>query len=391
MPGLIDLRRAGIVAVAAYLLCGFALAQVPGIPGTGPAAPAKASAKPAVGDSPASEAALVTELRSRLAKETRQLEILDADETAGAPPGTDKRALQTNHVRVALMVRTLTQHLIDIEKLADTRERRQVVADELKNWAGLTEKPPYSILLADRLRAEHRAAQAELEALQARQALLQQTTAMLHDRYKEAESQLRQITEKAEIARTENTQARIDWERNAASLQIQLGKTLLSSRRPNASKSTKNLPSRKPRSENWRPKLEQIGPEARFSAEDVAQVHAALASDRDKLLAEAERLARDQARLQAITLESRKASELLAASGGRAGEAEAQYLARLYRLDQDHELKRRRLDMATTRAELLRGELDLNRTGVYSGTRVMPPIPSRMPAAARRHAKLPKS
>ncbi len=228
MSGLVALRRAGIVAVAAYLLCGVALAQMPGIPGTGSAAPAKASAKPAVGDSPASDAALVTELRSRLATETRQLEILDADESAGAPPGTDKRSLQMNHVRVAVMVRTLTQHLIDIEKLADARERRQIVADELKTWAGLTEKPPYSILLADRLRAEHLAAQADLEALQAHQALLQQTTAALHDRYKEAESQLRQITEKAERARTESAQAKFDWERNAASLLVRLGKALVS-------------------------------------------------------------------------------------------------------------------------------------------------------------------
>ena len=360
MSGLVALHRACIVAAATYFLSGFAFAQMPGVPGIGAAAPGKESTKPAAGGS-ASDAALVAELRSRLAEETRRLEILDANEATGAPPGTDQRSLQTHHARVAVMVRTLTQHLIDIEKLAGAREQRLIVDSELKAWAGLTEKPPYSILLADRLRAEHLAAQANLEALQARQALLQQMTATFRDRYKEAELQLRQITEKAELGRTENTQAKFDWERNAASLLVQLGKALIGHNETKRLLIDEELAVAQSQIELVRRKLEQAESETQFSAEDMAHVRAALGSDRDRLLAEVDRLALDQTRFQTITMAARKASELLRASGGRAGETEAQYSARLYLLEKDYELKRARMDITSTRVELLRGELDIIR------------------------------
>ena len=316
MSGLVAFCRASVIVVAAYLLCGPAAAQIPGIPGGGTSAPAKEAAKPAAG-SAAGDAALAAELRSRLAAETKQLEILDADEFTGAPPGTDKRSLQINHVRAAVMVQTLTQHLVDIEKLTDAREWRRIVDGELKAWSGLTEKPPYSILLADRLRAEHLAAQADLEELEVQQALLQQMTAALHDRYKEGELQLRQITEKAERARTESAQAKFDWERNAASLLVRLSKDLVSHHETKRILIDEELAIAQTKVELARRKLGQVDTEIRFSAEDMAQVQTSLTSERDKLLAEVERLTIDQARYQVIALAARNASESLRASGGK--------------------------------------------------------------------------
>jgi potassium efflux system protein len=75
-----------------------------------------------------------------------------------------------------------------------------------------------------------------------------------------------------------------------------------------------------------------------------------------------ERMAQEYPRLHEATRVARAASEALRAGGGRKGETQAQYLARLGRLEQELELKQARLDAAAGRIERLRDGLALNRT-----------------------------
>jgi potassium efflux system protein len=109
-------------------------------------------------------------------------------------------------------------------------------------------------------------------------------------------------------------------------------------------------------------KLEQAAAATHFTEADLAQVRATLTAERDALVAETERMAQEYPRLHEATRIARAASEALRAGGGRKGETQAQYLARLGRLEQELELKQARLDAAAGRIERLRDGLALNRT-----------------------------
>lgn len=357
------LRAVLLAGMAAWLISGSALAQAPLIPGL-PATTQGKAAKSA-GDQPApDDAALAAELRARLASERKLLEVLDGPNGlgAGAPPGTELRALKQRHIRVAFMVSTLVQHLADLDKLAETLKRRADTENILKAWTGLAEKPPYSILLADRLRAERHAVSTELEGLRGRQELLRQTTDDLRERLKQARQQLRQVTEKAERARAEAEQVQLAWERENAGLVVRLMETALGHQDTLRQLIDAEIAIAQLGLDLAQRKLEQVVAETHFTEADLAQVRATLAAERDALVAETERMAQEYPRLHEAARIVRAASETLRAGGGRKGETEAQYLARLSRLEQELELKQARLDAAAGHIDRLRDGLALNRT-----------------------------
>ena len=357
------LRAVLLAGLAAWLVSGSALAQAPLIPGL-PAATQGKAAKSA-GDNPApDDAALAAELRARLADERKLLAVLDGPNGlgAGAPPGTELRALKQRHIRVAFMVSTLVQHLADLDKLDETLKRRADAEKDLKAWSGLAEKPPYSILLADRLRAERHAAATELEGLRGRQELLKQTTDDLRERLKAARQQLRQATEKAERARSESEQVQQAWERENAGLVVRLMETALGHQDTLRRLIDAEIGIAQSGLDLVQRKLEQAAAATHFTEADLAQVRATLTAERDALVAETERMAQEYPRLHEATRVARAASEALRAGGGRKGETQAQYLARLGRLEQELELKQARLDAAAGRIERLRDGLALNRT-----------------------------
>jgi small-conductance mechanosensitive channel len=356
------MRRACCAVAATWLVCAGALAQaplIPGLPAGAAGKEAKAAAKPA--DDGSGSAA---ELRARLAGERKLLEVLDGPGGlgAGAPPGTDLRSLKQRHIRVAFLVSTLVQHLADIDKLAETQKRRATAEKDLKAWTGLAEKPPYSIMLADRLRAERHAAGTELEGLRGRQELLRQTADDLRERLKQARQQLRQATEKSERTGSESQQVQLAWERENAGLVVRLMETALGHQDTLRQVIDAEAAIAQFGLDLAQRKLEQAAAATQFTAADMEQVRTALTAERDALVAETERMAQEYPRLHEATRALREASEALRSSGGRKGETQAQYLARLSRLEQDLELKQARLDAAAGHIERLRDGLALNRT-----------------------------
>ncbi len=352
--------RGTLFALAAWLFCGLTLAQVPGIAGIGATAPRNEAATPAAGSQIADTATKVAELGERLASERKLLKMLDGPNglSAGAPPGTEARLLQRRHIRVAYLVRTLVQYMADLEKLDELRKRRITVEKEVGTWAGLPEKPPYSILLADRLRAEQQAARVELEGLKGRKELLQQTSDDTRERLKIAQQELRQITEKAERMRTEADQRQIAWERESASLMVRLAETVISHQETMRQLLDEQIVIAQLDLELAERKRDQVAAATQFSDEDMAQVRTMLTTERDNLITEIDRLAREFEQYQATAREARIASETLRKTGGRRGESEAQYLARLYRLEQDAELKQARADTASELTERRREVID---------------------------------
>jgi hypothetical protein len=215
--------------MAAWLLLVGVGAQAQAIPGLTTRSTPEKQAKP-TSDQPAPDAAANLDgLRTRLVSERKLLAVLDGPNglAAGAPPGTDERALKQRHIRITFLVSTLVQHMADLEKLGETQKRRAAAEKELQAWTGLAEKPPYSILLADRLRADRLAASTELEGLRGREELLRQTADDYRERLKQARQQLRQTTEKAERARSEADQVQLAWQRENAGLWVRLMETAL--------------------------------------------------------------------------------------------------------------------------------------------------------------------
>ena len=350
--------------MAAWLLASGALVQAQSIPGLTPKSAAEKEAKPA-GDKPAADGAASQEvLRARLASERKLLAVLDGPNGlgAGAPPGTDERSLKQRHIRVAFMVSTLVQHMADLEKLGETQERRETAEKELQAWAGLAEKPPFSILLADRLRAERNAAGTELEGLRGRQELLKQTADDLRERLKAARQQLRQTTEKAERARTEAEQVQQAWERENSGLVVRLMETALGHQETLRRLIEAEVAIAQSGLDLAQRKLEQVAAETHFTEADMAQVRTTLTTERDALVAQTERMAQEHPRLHEAARAAREAVEALRAAGGHKGESQAAYLARIGRLEQELELKQARLDAAAVRIERLRDLLAINRT-----------------------------
>jgi small-conductance mechanosensitive channel len=353
-----------VILVAAWLFSGSAMAQVPAVPGLGAAGAQSKAEKPANGAQAHGKAEKMAELSARLASERKLLEVLDGPNglSAGAPPGTEQRSLQQRHIRVAFLVSTLVQHMADIEKLDEAAERRVAVEKELQAWTGLAEKPPYSILLADRLRAERNAAGTELEGLRGRKELLRQTTDDLRERLKLARQQLRQVTEKAERKHTEAEQVQLAWERESVELTVRVSEAVISHQETMRQLLDEKIAIAQLDLDLVQRKQEQVAAETRFTEADLAHVRSGLTTERDALVAETEKMTEEYPRLHAAAQAARKASESLRSAGGRKGETQAQYLARLTRLEQEFELKQARLDAGAARIERLRELLDFNRT-----------------------------
>jgi small-conductance mechanosensitive channel len=358
------IAAAPAILLAAWLFSCGALAQVSGVTGLGTASAQSKAEKPTSAAEAPGKAEKLAELSARLASERKLLEVLDGPNGlgAGAPPGTEQRSLQQRHIRVAFLVSTLVQHMADIEKLDEAVQRRVAVEKELQAWTGLAEKPPYSILLADRLRAERNIDSTELEGLRGRKELLRQTTDDLRERLKLARQQLRQVTEKAERKRTEAEQVQLAWERESADLTVRVTEAVISHQETSRQLLDEKIAIAQLDLDLVQRKQEQVAADTRFTEADLAQVRNGLTAERDALVAETERMTQEYPRLHAGAQAARKASESLRAAGGRKGETQAQYLARLTRLEQEFELKQARLDAGAAQIERLRELLDFNRT-----------------------------
>src|SRR5574337_1542683 len=210
--------RGLLAMLAVSLLWGTAAAQLPAIPGLGKIGPSGGAAA----NSPEipNPDPTVAELHSKLAAERHQLELLESPGGlgAGAPADTDESELRARRLRVAVIVRTLEQHLSDLTRLAKDKVRLAALEKEMQGWTGFAEQPPYSILMADRLRSEEQAAETKLGGLNSRAEVLEQTDATVRERIKLAQQKVRQLNEQAEKTRGEADAARVAWDREQAQL-----------------------------------------------------------------------------------------------------------------------------------------------------------------------------
>ena len=343
--------------VAATLLCSAALAQVPLLPATGKAATNGASSSATAVQAPDDEKA-AAELRTRLAAERQQLELLDtpAGLAAGAPPGADEQSLRSRRIRTAFIVRTLEQQLADLARLSADRARRSALQQEMKAWSGFAEKPPYSILLVDRLRTESLAAETNLSGLKSRSDLLQQTADRAREQTRIAEQQLRQLAEQAESARSKGAQSRLAWDRQLAQLTLRMGQTWAAGNETARRVLAEEQAIAELEVEFARRKLKVATADSRFSPEDMDQIRAALAAAAEDLNREIDRLTREEVQRKAAAEAAQEA--LAAARAAPQAEGRAENLLPLVRND---ELRQAHLAAVSAQLDALRQTVEFNR------------------------------
>lgn len=350
-----------LALVASLVVCAPATAQLPLVPGLGGTAQSTSPGKTAAASSASADEKLESEVRARLDEERQRLARLDAPGglRAGAPPGTDEQELRGRRIRAVFAVRTLEQQLADLGELAEARARRKALEHLLQSWTGLPDKPPYSILLADRLRTEYQAAETRLQGLNSREELLRQTASSARDDIKTFKTRLRQLNDRAERARSDTSEEQIAWNRDQTSSRLRMAETLASATETSQNLLNKQEAVAQLELDLARRKLQAVGNAVQFSPEDLTEIRSALATEAENLGRERDRLTREMAQQEEAVGVARRALANIQATPDAGDPVQAAH--RLRALQQDLELKQAEVEATASRLNFLRQVADFNR------------------------------
>ncbi|MGE5161965.1 MAG: mechanosensitive ion channel domain-containing protein, partial [Betaproteobacteria bacterium] len=202
------------VLVALALICGPLLAA--SAQGLVPATKKDEAAAAAV----AAPSYTIEEVRAALAAARKSLEAIEAggETPADAPPGTPLTDILQRLTLARLLASTYEKQLNSLEKTAAARQRLEEGRRALEGWRGFDQPPPYSVLVADELRAELQAARNSMDNAKSTAAMFSRLEADYAARLKAAQGAARLATEAADRARGTPEFPRRDWERSVAAL-----------------------------------------------------------------------------------------------------------------------------------------------------------------------------
>lgn len=163
----------------------------------------------------------VDALKKRLQDTEAELTAIEGtdQQTSGAPPGTPAQQLQLRVRLLRQMAFSYRQHLGALGNLA---EQKKLFADaEVKRraWLGLTEEPPHSILLADRMRAELQANLLNFRSEDGRLKILAAQIENTRESLAKAGERYRLAQEALEVASPAD-QGNARWLRDLAALEV---------------------------------------------------------------------------------------------------------------------------------------------------------------------------
>jgi small-conductance mechanosensitive channel len=163
----------------------------------------------------------VDDLKKRLADAQVELAAVDSPErqASGAPPGTPEQQLQLRVRMLRLMTFSYRQHLNALGNLAEQQKLVAEAEARRRTWTGLTEKPPYSILLVDRMRSELQANLLTQRSEEMRSRLLAAQTENTRETLNKASERNRRAQEALEAAKPAEL-ATATWRRDLAALEV---------------------------------------------------------------------------------------------------------------------------------------------------------------------------
>jgi potassium-dependent mechanosensitive channel len=284
---------------------------------------------------PASEPISVEALKTSLAKVQQEINTLERQERFGAPPDTPAQELQQRIKLLRMQAFSYRQHINTLENFASL----QMIAKEAKArrlaWTGLGEKPPYSMILVDKMRAEHQASLMNLRSEEIRLQILASQVESTRESLATATANLRRAEETLETAKpVEVTVA--TWRRDLAALETQALGAFLESLRALSRTVDANVLELRNDVDFQLGKISEVEQSVVFRREDFQRLDAAIETRRSTLIKELEATSRDRERLArelelAVNADSaadRNRTELeaqLAAARKAAATAEADY------------------------------------------------------------------
>lgn len=209
--------------VSARTLLGLLFALCLALPAAGQS-PLGAISKQTKGSSTAanSQATVsVDELKKRLSETQLEIAAIDAPDrlASGAPPGTPEPQLQTRVRMLRLMAFSYRQHLNALGNLAELQKLAADAENKRRAWAGVPEKPPYSALLVDSMRAELQSTLLAQRSEEVRTKLLAVQMENTRDSLSKASERQRQAQESLEQAKPSELPT-ATWQRDLTSLEV---------------------------------------------------------------------------------------------------------------------------------------------------------------------------
>lgn len=338
-------------------LAGPVRAQFPALPGLNKPAAAQPAAEPQT-STPAEQLARLQERLAKVQREIVQLET-PGGMGQGAPADTPEAEMLR---RLSVLQYTANAYSQTIELIRRTEGLAQTRAElqtRLDAWRGLDQKPPYSVVFVDGLRAEQIGADRRRDAFEAqRRAALDRASEAVESTRK-FEIEVRQLHEKIERAGGGPEVASLAWQRQFAQLRLRAAQA--TSTRMDAS--VKELDARLAvaalESELASRRFEAAEREMRFEESELKAVRARLDEEdatieveSKKALAQSAERDRQVAKLSASLDAARSAP-------AKAGEDAELTTARLRGLERELDLARAAATTASQRVDLLAQERDL--------------------------------
>lgn len=307
--------------------------------------PIAAVARPAQGGDATSaahknEEISVVELKKNLADAQAELAAIDNPErlAAGAPPGTPEKQLQQRVRALRIIAFSYRQHINALGKLAELKKLSAEVETRRRARAEPAQKPPYSLIVVDGMRAEMQAAALELRSEETRQILVAAQTENAKESLAKASERQRQAQEALEAAKPAGLSA-ATWLRDLAALEARAQGVYLEALAAMSRTVEAGIAEYKRQASHLRRQLDDAAQSVVFTPEDIARLMADIEARRTKAIQaldvaarERERVAAevdqaiaqdDDARKQVLQLEQRVAETRKAVTMAQAAVAKA--------------------------------------------------------------------
>ena len=286
-------------SLRALLAALFVVAAFPSI--TRAQSPLSAIAKQAKGSSApdTSKAApeSVEELKKRLADTQVELAAVDGPErhASGAPPGTPELQLQLRVRTLRLMAFAYRQHINALGNIAELKKISNEAEAKRRAWTGLPEKPPYSILLVDSLRAELQANRLTQHSEEVRAKLLTAQMENTRESLSKASERQRLMQEALEAAKPSDVSA-ATWRRDLAALEVRALGAYLEGLAAQTRSVEAAVIEHGHAVDFVQRKIAEVEKSVVFKAEDLERVKAAIDERRSTTIKEMDRASRERER-----------------------------------------------------------------------------------------------
>ncbi len=155
----------------------------------------------------------VKQIRQKIVDAERNYqEFIAASSNNNLPAGATRGEVIEKNTMMRWLIRTYQNHITLLEELESIRKRLDDVRRETSSWPGFSEKPPYSILLADNIRDSIQSAMAKLESAKIAGDLAEKLVEEARNELKGFEIKIRQISEKMESGGSVKSSSRLSWE-----------------------------------------------------------------------------------------------------------------------------------------------------------------------------------